>query len=111
MRTGSLIYLVSIFVLTVPLIVDEWVIGRKKLRPYWKIVLALTAIGLIYGATEGLALKLKIWEFSKKSDTEIYILGSHIETYVINLLVFPIIGAATLLLIGLKHRVRRIRKR
>jgi lycopene cyclase domain-containing protein len=99
------IYLISIVVLIVPVLLDELIIGNKKLRPFWKILILLATIGLLFGLTEHLALKWVIWTFDPKLNTEIYLFGSHIETYLINLAVFPAIGAATLLLIGAQHKV------
>ena len=109
MTTRNTVYLVSILVLTLPILWDEWLIGKRKLRRYWRILAVLALCGLIYGTTESFALRWIIWTFSRGSDLEVYVLGAHLETYVVNALVFPAIGAATLLLIGADHKIKKRR--
>jgi lycopene cyclase domain-containing protein len=102
-------YLISILILVLPVLLDEWIIGKKKIRPYWKILFALTLLGLCFGISESLALKWAVWQFDTRRNFEIYLFGSHAETYLVNMLVFPAIGAATLLLTEAHRKVLKTR--
>ena len=107
MTLQSFTYLISILLITIIVLLDEWIIGGKKLRPYWRIVIVTSFFGLFYAMTEAAALKWLVWSYNPDKILNIQLLGVQIETYLLNILIFPIISSSTLLLIHLRHKRSR----
>ena len=79
----------------------------RRLRPYLKLLVVLGALGAVNAATEGVAFWLHLWHDNPALILPLRLFGAQVETYVINALLFPAIGAATLLLIPYFDRRRR----
>ena len=107
MSLQSLTYLISILLITIAVLLDEWIVGGKKLRPYWLIIIITSFFGLLYAMTEAAALKWLVWSYNPDKVLNIQLLGVQIETYLLNILIFPIISSSTLLLMHLKHKRSR----
>lgn len=104
---AHLLYLASFIALLIPVFACLILFGEKDIKIHWKVILAVSIVGLTYAAAEGVALSWNIWQ-----DNPNYILGhrifnAQVETYLLNFLLFGAIASSTVILMDRKRKSKK----
>jgi lycopene cyclase domain-containing protein len=94
----SFLYLVSFLVILIPALLLLFTWGHKRLSKHWHVIVYVGLIGVIFAASESIALKWQLWQYNDFYILPTRIFNAQLETYILNLLVFMAIACSTILL-------------